>query len=148
MKCFITWLFIILVGLQSLLNREMKCRMLCNIIDNCSSFSSNAVKRTDGWSKSWFGYLRTYFMQILMAWLKRFFHHQHLHLEIFEMVWVETHYSFLLICNAMHIALKNWTDDADLHSTENIFHKTVHYLISSEPKQVPRREQIIWIHLK
>ena len=39
----------------------------------------------------------------LLSWLKSFFQRQHLHLKTFEIVWVATHYSILLIYSAMNI---------------------------------------------
>ena len=58
-------------------------------------FPVDAVTRTDDWSRFWFGYLRTHFKYSVI------FQCQQLHLKIFEMVSVATHYSFLLIYNAL-----------------------------------------------
>ena len=101
LKSSITWLFIL--GLQSWLYRDRNAE--CNVIPliHVATFPADAVTRTDGCSRFWFLYLRT--CNQLMPWLKSFFQCQHLHLKIFEMVWVAVHYSFLLICNAMHTAL-------------------------------------------
>ena len=59
-------------------------------------FPVDAVTRTDGSLR-----LRTLVKYPVIAVTK----HQQLHLKIFEMVWVVTHYSFQLICNALHTAL-------------------------------------------
>ena len=69
-----TWLFI-LIGFQSWLNRETKCRMSSNTIDTCSrlDFPVDVVTRIDSLSKFWFGYFGICFKYSVTALIKKLF---------------------------------------------------------------------------